>query len=92
MTWTIISSRHYEKQLSKTRLEGSEERQLNEWLALVPSKGPYAAALEVLGKGGCKKLHGTSVNQWQLTLGSRNRVSFTDTGFNQIELLSVGHT
>ncbi|WP_438022701.1 hypothetical protein [Sorangium sp. So ce233] len=92
MTWTIISNSHYEKQLSKANLSGSEEQKIDAWLGLVPSIGPYDAAKEAVGPRALKKLQGASANQWELILGAYLRLSFTDTGFHQIELLSIGHT
>ncbi|WP_433927297.1 hypothetical protein [Sorangium cellulosum] len=89
MTWTIISDKKYEKTLSKSGLMGSEERKLNEWLALVPSKGPFDAAREL--HIDCTKLKGVS-DEWHLYLGSYQRLFFTVTGFEQVELLGVGHT
>ncbi|WP_437730593.1 hypothetical protein [Sorangium sp. So ce1335] len=89
MTWTIISGRKYEKLRSKAGLLSSEEQKLDEWLALVPTKGPFAAAKEL--HIDCTKLKGVS-DEWHLYLGSYQRLFFTVTEFEQVELLGVGHT
>ncbi|WP_437599313.1 hypothetical protein WMF28_41455 [Sorangium sp. So ce590] len=89
MVWTITAEKRYEKQLSKAGLMSSEETKLNEWLALVPTRGPFAAATELHIK--CAKLH-SGGDQWEIYLGSYHRMSFTVNGFEQVELLSVGHT
>ncbi|MGK3992276.1 hypothetical protein [Sorangium sp. So ce1024] len=89
MTWTIISGKRYEKQLSKSGLLSSEEQKLNDWLDLVPTKGPFDAAKEL--HINCTKLQGVS-DEWHLYLGSYQRLFFTVTQFEQVELLGVGHT
>jgi hypothetical protein len=89
VTWTITWARKYEKQLSKAGLLGSEERKLNEWIELVPQRGPFDAAREL--HIDCTKLSGAG-DEWHLYLGSYNRLFFTVSGFNEVELLGVGHT
>lgn len=89
MTWTITSSNKYERQLRKAGLSASEEQKLNDWLGLVPQRGPFDAAREL--HINCTKLQGAS-DEWHLYLGSYQRLFFTVNGFNQVELLGVGHT
>jgi|GEM_PF-2562163 len=92
MPWTIQQTSHYAKQFSKADLLPAEQNKIDDWINSIVNNndGPIAAANALHYK--INKLKGTD-NQWELYIGTKNRLSFTyDDTAEQVTLVSLGHT
>lgn len=92
MPWTVQQTSHYEKQFRNADLLPAEQNKIDDWInSIINSNGGPIAAAKVLHYR-LNKLKGTD-NQWELYIGTKNRVSFTyDDTAEQVTLVSFGHT